>query len=154
MTYIGLTPAELLERLPQQKPFRFVDEIIAVNPQQISGTYTFRNDEYFYAGHFPGYPITPGVILLEAMSQVGLAAFGIYLRSLDVAKNELDGWLVVSVDVAAEAFKSVYPLEKVVIQAEKIYWKCLKLRSKIEMRNQAGELVASCIASGMGVYKS
>jgi 3-hydroxyacyl-[acyl-carrier-protein] dehydratase len=59
-----LTPAQLLDLLPQQRPFRFVDEIVEVDEQRIVGRYTFREDEWFYAGHFPGRPITPGVILL------------------------------------------------------------------------------------------
>ena len=62
-----LSPRQILELLPQQHPFRFVDEILEVDEQRISGRYTFRHDEFFYSGHFPGRPITPGVILLESM---------------------------------------------------------------------------------------
>ena len=70
---------EVLDLVPQQPPFRFIDEIIRLDEEQIVGAYRFREDEYFYRGHFPGRPITPGVILIEAMAQVGVVAFGIYL---------------------------------------------------------------------------
>ena len=78
-----LSPGRILELLPQQRPFRFVDEILEVDEQRISGRYTFRPDEFYYAGHFPGRPITPGVILLESMCQVGVVALGIYLFALE-----------------------------------------------------------------------
>ena len=70
---------EVLALVPQQEPFRFIDEIISLDDEQIVGAYRFREDEYFYRGHFPGNPITPGVILIETMAQIGVVAFGMYL---------------------------------------------------------------------------
>ena len=43
------------------------------------GFYTFKEDEYFYQGHFKDNPITPGVILTEVMAQIGVVCLGIYL---------------------------------------------------------------------------
>ena len=77
MSYIEFTTSEVFNFIPQQKPFRFVDEIISINKDKIVGAYTFKQDEFFYSGHFPGNPITPGVILLESMAQVGVVAFAI-----------------------------------------------------------------------------
>ena len=57
-----ITGATLLELLPQQEPFRFVDEIVEVDEEHIVARYTFRPDADFYRGHFPGNPITPGVL--------------------------------------------------------------------------------------------
>ena len=74
-----LTPAQLLAALPQREPFRFVDEIVAVDDDRIVATFRFRADADFYRGHFPGRPVTPGVLLLEAMAQAGVAAHGVYL---------------------------------------------------------------------------
>ena len=73
---------EILELVPQQDPFRFINKILSVNENEIVGQYTFKQDESFYAGHFPGNPVTPGVILLETMAQTGVVAFGLYLLSL------------------------------------------------------------------------
>jgi len=61
--------------LPHRPPFLFVDRLISCDETGALGEYTFtleKND--FFRGHFPDYPIVPGVILLEAMSQVAGAS--------------------------------------------------------------------------------
>ena len=70
---------KILSLVPQQDPFRFIDDILELDDEHIVGTCRFREDEYFYGGHFPGRPVTPGVILIEAMAQTGVVAFGIHL---------------------------------------------------------------------------
>ena len=72
---------EIVSLVPQQAPFRFIDEIISLDEENISGAYRFKEDEFFYKGHFPERPITPGVILIETMAQIGATAFGIYLMA-------------------------------------------------------------------------
>ena len=62
-------PAEVLALLPQQEPFRFLDEILELDSDHIVARYTFRRDADFYRGHFPGNPLTPGVILVETIAQ-------------------------------------------------------------------------------------
>jgi 3-hydroxyacyl-[acyl-carrier-protein] dehydratase len=54
----------VLAAVPQQEPFRFIDEILELDTDGIVGAYRFKADEYFYRGHFPERPITPGVILV------------------------------------------------------------------------------------------
>lgn len=152
-----LAPAEILKLLPQQHPFRFVDEILEVDENHIVGRYTFRNDESFYAGHFPGRPITPGVILLESMCQVGVVSLGIYLLALELNASkgenleESKRWTTLFADGQVEFFKPVYPGETVLIRAEKQFWRRRKLRSKIEMFRDDETLVAQAVASGIGV---
>jgi 3-hydroxyacyl-[acyl-carrier-protein] dehydratase len=51
---------EVLDLVPGQVPFRFIDEIISLDEEEIIGAYRFREDEFFYRGNFPGCPITPG----------------------------------------------------------------------------------------------
>lgn len=149
----GLMAEEILSYVPQQKPFRFIDEITLMNENQIVGNYTFKVDEIFYAGHFPHQPITPGVILLESMGQVAVVAFGIYLLSLEIESTEIKNWLTLFTDAEVEFAKPVYPGEKVIVKGEKVFWRRKKLRTKIEMHNLEGDLIASAIASGMGVRK-
>ncbi len=84
-----LTPAEVLELIPHRRPFRFVDALDELTPAGARGRYRFREDEPFYAGHFPGFPVTPGVILLETMAQVAVVAHGIWLHALDHPIDEI-----------------------------------------------------------------
>jgi 3-hydroxyacyl-[acyl-carrier-protein] dehydratase len=146
-----LTPAEVLALLPQQRPFRFLDEIVEVDGDHIVGRYTFREDESFYAGHFPGMPITPGVILLETMAQTGVVALGIYLKSLEVDEEELRRWKSVFTDAQVEFLATVIPGETVVCRGRKEFWRRNKLRSEVEMTKSDGSLVAACTLSGLGV---
>jgi 3-hydroxyacyl-[acyl-carrier-protein] dehydratase len=146
-----LTGPEILALLPQQRPFRFVDEILEVDEQRIVGRYTFREDEWFYGGHFPGRPITPGVILLESMCQVGVVALGIYLFALEHSVDEARDWTTLFVDAESEFLRSVVPGECVTIRSERIFWRRHKLRARIEMFGADGALVAQTTASGLGV---
>jgi 3-hydroxyacyl-[acyl-carrier-protein] dehydratase len=59
------------ELIPHRPPFLFVDEIVSEEPAGLVARKTWRADEDFYRGHYPGAPITPGVLLCEAVFQAG-----------------------------------------------------------------------------------
>ena len=60
------------EVLPHRPPFLFVDEITSTDGQTTaSGTWSLTGDEWFFTGHFPGRPTLPGVLMCEAIAQVG-----------------------------------------------------------------------------------
>lgn len=61
--------------LPHRPPFLFVDEITAIVPgESATGVWRLSGDEWFFPGHFPGRPTLPGVLMCEAIAQVGAAA--------------------------------------------------------------------------------
>jgi 3-hydroxyacyl-[acyl-carrier-protein] dehydratase len=61
-----------LEKLPHGPSFRFVDELTSLDPgREGSGIYQIRGSEDFLSGHFPGQPMMPGVLLVEAIAQLG-----------------------------------------------------------------------------------
>lgn len=57
--------------LPHRYPFLFVDKIIESSEKRIVGIKNVTINEPFFQGHFPGHPIMPGVLIIEAMAQVG-----------------------------------------------------------------------------------
>ena len=59
--------------LPHREPFLFLDRIVSHDAKTSVGVVKFGSDRDFFRGHFPGYPIVPGVILLEAMCQSAAA---------------------------------------------------------------------------------
>lgn len=71
MTEVG----DLVELLPHRPPFRFVDEVLSLESgERVEALYRVTGREDFLAGHFPGRPIFPGVLQLEALAQAGAIA--------------------------------------------------------------------------------
>ena len=91
----SLTKEEVLALVPQQEPFRFIDEIVELDAEHIVALHTFSPDAEFFRGHFPGNPITPGVILIETAAQAGVVAFGIYLYALQTSREEVGKLLTI-----------------------------------------------------------
>ncbi|MBN2645637.1 MAG: 3-hydroxyacyl-ACP dehydratase FabZ [Desulfuromonadaceae bacterium] len=68
--YLNIT--EIMKRLPHRYPFLLVDAIESFTPGEgIVGLKNVTINEPFFQGHFPGHPIMPGVLIVEAMAQVG-----------------------------------------------------------------------------------
>lgn len=137
---------EIINALPYTEPFLFVDEIITINEKEVQGSYTFRKNSFFYAGHFKDNPVTPGVILTEVMAQIGVVCMGIFLLGkkeveirpkIALTSNQIDFYL------------PVYPGEKVIVESEKIYFRFNKLKCSVRMLNEKKELVCRGEIAGM-----
>lgn len=148
---VVLSPTEILAMIPQQEPFRFLDEILEVDDERIVASCRFRAEHDFYRGHFPGRPTTPGVILVEAMAQAALVAHGLYVLARESGIEEARRTLCVFTDANVEFSAAVAPGARVVTTGRKLFFRRRKFRSEARMCLEDGTLVCSGQISGIGV---
>ncbi len=80
-----LNKEQIKEIIPQREPFLMIDEVESYTPGE--GAIAYKNvseDEYYFKGHFPGNPIMPGVLMVEALAQTGAVA----ILSMEENKNK------------------------------------------------------------------
>jgi len=135
----------IIAQLPYSEPFLFVDELLHVDENGATGTFTFRENLDFYKGHFKDNPVTPGVILTETMAQIGMVCLGIYLLKYDLKKDTV----VAFTSADMQFLKPVYPNEKVTVISQKTFFRFGKLKCDVVMKNEAGQEVCKGIVAGM-----
>lgn len=141
-----MTSEEIINYLPYREPFLFVDEINSVSEQGITGVYTFREESYFYKGHFKDQPVTPGVILTETMAQIGLVCLGIYLIREEIKKGLPK---IALSSQKMDFYIPVFPGEKVTVVSEKKVFRFGKLKCFVQLFNEKDELVCRGEIAGM-----
>jgi 3-hydroxyacyl-[acyl-carrier-protein] dehydratase len=134
----NLTIAEILELIPHKAPFRFVDSLQEVDGEHAIGHYTFKKDSDYYKGHFDFAPVTPGVLITEAMAQIGLLPIGIYLLK-ESGKGQILP-LIIKTEIFFE--KMVLPGEKVKVEGIKKFYRYGILSADVTMYNSNSEVVA------------
>ena len=112
------TKEDIKRIIPHREPMLMVDEIIEVKENEdgkkvIVGKKTFTGDEEFFKGHFPSFPIVPGVLILEAIAQTG----AVYALSMD-EYNGKTAFLVGAENVKWR--KSVLPHDTIIMEVTEI----------------------------------
>jgi len=79
---------EITELIPHRPPFLFVDEIVSHHAGGLTAKRTWRAEEDFYQGHYPGAPITPGVLLCEAVFQAAACYMALKARAAGAKPGE------------------------------------------------------------------
>jgi 3-hydroxyacyl-[acyl-carrier-protein] dehydratase len=142
---------EIHDLLPHRYPFALVDKIIDFVPSQKAvGIKNVTYNEQFFQGHFPGYPLMPGVLIVEAMAQVG----GIVLTNLPEYKvlPADRRWLFVFTGIDGVRFRrQVVPGDQLIMTAELLSFKrgrFAKMKASAEVDGKLavdGELMFSLV---------
>ncbi|OGT97898.1 MAG: 3-hydroxyacyl-[acyl-carrier-protein] dehydratase FabZ [Geobacteraceae bacterium GWC2_48_7] len=108
---------EIMNILPHRYPFLMVDRIVELDPgKRCVGIKNVTINEPFFQGHFPGHPVMPGVLIVEAMAQV--AGIMAYTASDDLTKKKVTYFM--SID-SAKFRKPVFPGDQLRIEIDTTY---------------------------------
>jgi 3-hydroxyacyl-[acyl-carrier-protein] dehydratase len=140
----AIAPAEVLARLPHRYPFLLVDRAVAyVRETSIRGVKCVTFNEPYFPGHFPGEPVMPGVLQIEAIAQTGALLMSKSL-DVDVMKNTI---LFMSVD-NARFRRPVRPGDVLEMPVEVLFHRrnIFKFRGRAEVN---GEVACECEFAAM-----
>jgi len=129
---------EIQKHIPHRYPFLLVDRILEVEKgRRIVGVKNVTMNEPFFAGHFPGRPIMPGVLLIEGMAQVGGV---LWSKTIDLPRQDVSRYFYFAAIDKVKFRRPVYPGDQVRYELQ-----ILHLKSRLcKMRGHAyveGQLV-------------
>ncbi len=148
-----LSCSDLLALLPYGEQFRFIDEFLEVDRSHVVARYRFLKDQFFYSAHFPDHPVTPGVILLEAMCQCGMVAQGIYLLATETSPENTKRYDFLLTGSEVEWIQQVRPGSTVIMRSELLAWRMRRIRTRVKMFDETGSLLAESLVLGIGVLR-
>jgi 3-hydroxyacyl-[acyl-carrier-protein] dehydratase len=139
-----LSIAEIQQILPHRYPFLLIDRVIEIEPKQrIVAIKNVTVNEPFFQGHFPGYPIMPGVLMVEAIAQTGAA-----LLLTEIDPEERKNKLTVFTGIERAKFRRpVTPGDQLRIEVEVLAWRrnAVRMQGKVYVGEKvATEAVVSC----------
>jgi 3-hydroxyacyl-[acyl-carrier-protein] dehydratase len=139
------------EILPHRPPFLFLDEIEVLTPERAQARYRYKPEESFFAGHFPGEPVVPGVIQIETMAQL-VVAMGLHAAktlALPVAN------IYFSRATECAFHRILLPGDEVAVTAERQWLRMNAIQARAELHEaRSGELVAEAVLRGQGKLKN
>lgn len=141
---VSIGIGEILERLPHRYPFLLIDRAVNyVENKSIRGIKNVSVNEPFFPGHFPGAPVMPGVLQIEALAQTGALLMSKTLNA-DISKH-----LILFMSVENARFrKQVLPGDVMEMPVEVLFERrnIFKFRGRVEVR---GELASECEFAAM-----
>jgi 3-hydroxyacyl-[acyl-carrier-protein] dehydratase len=105
--------------IPHRPPFLFVDEIVSHDATGLVAKRTWRADEDFYKGHYPGAPITPGVLLCEAVFQTAACFMALKARAAGTTAGEGAKAVPLIAKISDVRFRSpIYPGDTITLEVK------------------------------------
>jgi 3-hydroxyacyl-[acyl-carrier-protein] dehydratase len=132
---------EIMRHIPHRYPFILVDRILELDPgRRIVGLKNVSANEPFFSGHFPGHPIMPGVLIVEAMAQVG----GVLASLLPGAEGKLA--YLASID-RYRFRRPVMPGDQLITEVVVI-----RIRERVGKMRVSGRVDGEVVADGVLTY--
>jgi len=146
-----ITPEEVLRLMPDGLRYLFLDEIVEVDESHIVARYRFREDEFFYQGHFPDRAVTPGTVLLEAMCQCGVTAHSYFFLASELGMEAAKRYRVLFTSSQAEFFTLIGPGTVINMHSELLAWRARRIHARVKLFCDENTLVAESVLAGMSV---